>query len=432
MMDNQQANEVKDKLNKMQFEGFEGVLAGDVLHYPVLSAIENEEHSSKVKSWLRYIKLSLEIASATFVSKYDIKKSAGSETLFLFSSSYGNRHDHRRTFFRLVELFPQSSYYIYDGKTRKINIPNIKYLKLLKSWKHDINNEFGSINSNVKKSILLSLLTVYIDYHNAEMAFGEGFSAFNNLVSWCDIHAVDSFFTQKFNDSGKNSIDLMHGSIGVNNNAWSVLGVKSKVFIADSKHTEDILRENGYTGRVLICGYPNSISETEDIDAPGEKMTIGAVLSGAGLHQDNIDLCRALEAIRDMGYTLEAKLHPSENAGNYSDKELALLSRVFGTEISSGEFLKRLKFAVISPSTVVYEAIKQEVRFLLYADSMDLYTQFDMPTELIATRETLKDKVMASLQGEYDHIYRSLSEYYSVKGNVKINYLKAFNEMGIH
>ena len=452
-LDEQEFERVKQALNKIEFPGCENVLIGDVLHYSIKYI--NIEHSIKRIIRLLYRKFS--IYRRLLINNYSYKKNTG-DSLFLFSSSYGTRKEQRAVFLRLAGLFPLSSYACYDGKKR-FSLRNLRYVGLFWKWKNLIKSV--SDDAVVRVSILSHLCNVFLDYKDAERQFGENFASVQILISWCDCHPIDSFFTQKFNSMNKNTVELMHGSIGdKGNNKWSVLGVKSKNFIADSKNTKDMMERNNYAGKIYVCGYVYGIdSDFKKETAIKDIKSFGVILSGESkvFHEANLSLCRDVARLKgkneaDEGdgendkdsedrknvsclsnTTILCKLHPTSRTSQYPQDCWNIFSHVYGSEISSTDFLSKIDAAIICPSTVLYEALYHNLPFLAHSDEENIYRGYGIPDEIaVHDMNELEEKLKRMLNGDFAKIYEELTDYYAIRGNVKENYLSAFHELGIY
>ncbi len=421
--------EIKQELNKTRFHNCDGVLVGDVLHYPLQGITEN--NYTYINRIIRLIWWYLSALKRSMMSGYIYDVQGKRDSIFLFSSAYSERIDHRRTFQQLTSLFPESSIIIHDRSIRQFSFRKLKLLPLICQWKKAITKS-TQIKPWMAVFVACKLFEIFCDYDDAKRVFGERFQGYNNLIVWCDVHPVDSFFVQKFNHLGRETIDLMHGSISDTYNAWTVKGVKSKYFIADSQFTHDMLVRNGYQGQILICGYPNQLETYKGIQQPAKKVC-GVILSAAGVHETNVKLCENLSFVMDKGYKITGKLHPSETKENYPDKFFEKFETVYGTEITSASFLDQIRVALICPSTVVFEAVSHHVPFLFVADELGTYKAYHMPEDIIIHKaDELPEKFSGMLTGEYNSIYQSLIQYYTADGDIKENYLNAFHQLGIN
>ena len=423
-------DEIRKQINRMTFIGCEDVLVGDVLYYSILNVL-----GSGYSGWNQIAHLiwwTISSLKRMILNPYYYCLPDKSRSLFLFSSSYGDRLDLRASFQKLTELFPNSSVMMYDKKACTLTFRKFKVLKYCHTWKKEFKKIKG-IKSWQIGYLVNSLFMVFCDVEDAKNAFGNQFDGIDNLISWCDVHSTDSFLVQRFNKMGKRTIDLMHGSISDEKNTWSVHGIKSKVFIADCNYTRDMLIRNNYTGDIKVCGYPKDLGEDGFLHQKRDVKVCGVTLSANGMHQINLDLCKKLQLFDTNGYMLECKLHPTETRNMYSSDAFNPFSAVYGREISGTAFLKQIDAAIICPSTMIFEAIQSKIRFIVIKDEGGMWEAYHMPEELMVNgNEMLSDKYAKMIHGEYDHIYRSLQEEYCVSGNVRDNYLREFHQMGIY
>lgn len=420
-----------EKLNQTALDGWEDVLTGDVLYYPLQAMPEIGQGSHGGNGLLHRLKWGLRILNRLMICQYRYHKTVSHGTLFLFSSSYGEREDHRRAFQTVVNLSGDGGYAMYNGETREWSFRKLKEFRRILKWNKTLKNAGICKTGTERGYLLLSMVKVYCDYKDAERFFGSCFKDIDILVSWCDIHPVDAFFTQKFQAMGKKTVDLMHGALSTAHNSWSVYGIKSDYFIADCKYTKDMLINNGYQGTVFVCGYPYGIEEPDMPDKEDREKIVGVIFAGEVMHQDNLAMCRGLAGLRDAGCEIIVKMHPSESAAAYGSDLDGIVSELYGTEISATDFLGKISHAVLAPSTVVYETIRNRIPFLFFADRLGYYKQFEMPAGLTADSETLPKKAELLLNGKLDHISEDLCDYYTAPGNVKENYKGVFREIGI-
>ena len=424
--------EMINQLNNVNLPGCDGVLLGDAMYYQLdyLTLIKDSP-----KNKFRGVYWKLSIIKEMLFNKYIYKKPGKGRTFFLFSSSYGYRPDHLRAFNNVVGLFTESGYAICDYKTKKLCIRNLAMVLTINKWCKILKDKNIGASKFERTFIIKCVIDMYCEYKEAEQFFGKDFSDIHSLVCWCDIHSVDSFFTQKFNAMGKNTITLQHGVIGAadgsNRKVWTVYGVKSHYFIAHNLKTEDVLKNSGYHGTVLVAGSPYNINSEKLDNRMIANNVIGVIFAGESFHDLNVSLCKALSTMK-LNIPIIAKLHPSSRIDNYDNNSLKVFSKVYGTEISSQEFLQKLVGVIILPSTVVYEALYHDIPFLFYDGKSEKYELYGMPREI-----TIKDdielnvKIEKMLHKEYSHIYETLSKYYTVKEDIGKNYLKALHGLNI-
>ena len=431
-MNNEFKNNIQEELNHISFRDCENILVGDVLYYPIFYINSKHKNRTWLINLLRLIKWYLCIVKRILLNKYQYKTSIKTNSLFLFSSSYGEREDLKKNFMKVKELVPKSAAAIYDLSVYSFSCWKLKYLSLFREWDLIIKDKKICNNRLERIYLLFNLINAYCDYKDAECFFGNDFAGINTLISFCDVHAVDSFFTQKFNAMNRNTVNLMHGSISDRRNSWTVFGIKSHFFIADSQFTKDLLIRNGYRGEIFVCGYPYNINKNKAINKTSNERIIGVILSARELHDENLGLCHSLSFLKGNDYKIIAKLHPNERKDDYESDCLSLFSEIYEKEITSSDFLNRISFAIISPSTVVYEAIYNKIPFVLYSDSLNIYKEYGMPDIITANIDEIEEKTINMLDGRYNYVYDLLTDYYIEKGSAKDNYIDAFEKIGIH
>ncbi len=439
MNKDERALQLINELNRVDLPGFEDILVGDVLHYPINSMQEQLKGGILkriIKGFYWYYKILYRLSNE-FIISYHPEES--SSALFLFSSSYAGRDDLKKEYKTLTSLFPGSTRIEAQKCKVRWRLGKLIHLKTVLGWGRIIKKDNICDSIFERIYILRALSEVFSDYIDAKNSLGDDLLNYNVLVSWCDIHPVDSFFVQMFNKANKLTIDLMHGSISMGHNAWSVKGVKSQCFIADSLYTRDILSNNGYNGKIFVCGYPNAIGNdsTDNIKDTSKfvntgRKNIGVIFSAASLHEDNISLCKCLQGLKKNGYSFFAKLHPTEKKEDYDIDVIELFDEIYEREITSIEFLKERGAAIIMPSTVIFQAISLGIPFIICKDSRGFCDEYGMPETIISEMGEIETKVIDMLDGKYNEQYTSMRTYYTAPGNVRDNYITIFNSLGIN
>ena len=431
------AYQLKERFNNISLSGFEGVLVGDVLFFPINDLISNNIGETSVRNILKCLKWCFKIIYKMSFAFVEFRHYNSSNTLFVFSSSYADRTDHKKAFEKVIGLFPESSCAIAQTKPRKLLPQKLGYIRMVGEWEKSIKESFICKCYLERLFILKELVDVFSDYLEAKMFFAGNLMNFKNLVTWCDVHPVDSYFTQMFNINERNTVDLMHGSIG-SGEKWTVKGIKSKYFIADSKYTEDVLIRSGYDGVVYVCGFPYEIGDSinnEHLECNKkqevlESRKIGVLLGAKGFHSENIELCNILRQLN--GFHLFVKLHPTETKDMYPSECMEAFEGLYEDEIDSSQFMDEVSCLITMPSTVVFLALRREKPFLLIKDKQGHYLDFGLKEPILTDSTDIENRIQDLLSNRFSEFISSLREYYVAAGNVSDNYVNAFRSLGVN
>ncbi len=430
---NNKIETIKFKLNNCSFTGVEEVLVGDALHYPLLGMDEKFYSANFFQKMIRCIKWSLIILGVSFIDKYDYEHIDGSNTLFLFSSSYGEREDMKACFYKVVDTIDRYSMAVYNGQKRVV-YTGIRDLYLFLKWKKELRAHSIAGSLYERMYILLNMVKPYHDYNCICNHFESEGIDFDNIVTWCDVHCVDSMFVQKFKNREKKTITLQHGFYSEINNNWTIKGIKSDYFFAENEFTADILKRNNYTGEIIVCGSVHNIGvHNKKITSDDKFKKIGVILSGELLHDFNEEIIKKISLIEGIDkYDLYCKFHPTSILSTYSIEGDTKYKAVFGKDISGSKFLQDIDLAILCPSTMIYESLYQDVPFIVVEDPYEMYRDYCLPEEFLVKIEELDIFKIESIYGDiYKEKFMKIKDYYVTCGNIDKYYKNAFNTIGV-
>ncbi len=426
-------NILKNKLNKVQFDGCENILMGDVLHYPILAMDDDFYNASRLKKVLRITKWLFQILVLSVRDQYEYAdRRLESNSLFLFSSSYGFRKDMREPFKKMANTVCNNSIVMYNG-TYSLNFSGMKYLFLYRKWSCILKKERVVESIYERIYVLMNMVIPHHDYINITNHYEKQGHSFDNLVTWCDVQSVDSFFTQKFNLLGKNTITMQHGFFCERFNGWTLKGMKSKVFFAENCFTRDILRRVGFDGKIEVCGSVHNLGKVSKVKKQNANKTIGVALSGEVLHNFNQTICDKLSKIKGIeNYDLLCKMHPVSEIENYSRDSLSVFKKIYKKEISGEAFMEMMDIVLLCPSTMIYGALYRNIPFLVFADDNGYYRDYELPDDFIIKVDDLDvSRIEQIFSEEYYKKYSEIREYFTVLGDIETNYRTSFNKYGV-
>ena len=416
---------IVDIVNNVNLGGiFSGLKLGDCLYYCIKGL--DGAAPSLMMSFARIIK-------RTALQYYSFEEQGSADTLFLFSESYGLRNDHLETFDRITGL-AASKLVMKPAGRKKVRLLNLTNL-----------SSAFALNKKLKPVIEDKRLRWFAvqNLHTISEAFEEYVSYCkkrkidcSKLASYVDVHAVDSFFTQKFNAERKLTVTMQHGTYSTtsNNGPWPFLGSHSDVFFANSKFAFDEARRAGYnTDRIRIVGLPSYIGEKR-VEKPQSfsATSLGLFLDGGSfLSSDRILLENVQSCCKRMGVKLLVKLHPASDKKDYVDIiDKDVVEKFYSSEISVFDFLDMIDVAVVHGSTTLLECLRAWVPTFVFEESTgDIY--YNAKLLKVHSGAELEERIKKINSKSSIEEIAEAREYFCGSGNEKDNYLKELHKLGI-
>lgn len=417
-------NDINTILNNIVFPApFDGIRFGDVLHIQICSA-EQGETPSFLKSFLRILK-------RTLVDYYEFAMSGNGDTLFLFSEAYSYRKDHLPEFQNVTELVDNKL--IMKGEKKRLSLHRAGKLNHINMLNECLKPVFPG--KKLRWFLIQNIYTAYsarLEFEQAEEHFG---TCCRTLVSFCDIHSVDAYFTQFFNLHGKQTVTLQHGTYisgGMFGN-WAFLGSESDVFLANSDFARDEAREAGYeVAKMKVVGQLSQIGKQNKQKARQyQNRVIGLALDGLIYSRDNFEILEMVQSFcEETGRELKIKLHPTDDKKRYTPYlNNAVVSGVFSNEIGIKEFIDMVDVGIVHNSTVFLDFLSEKPVLLVETNGLNTYQR--IPFLKVHNSEELHEGIEKINEDCFQKEMTEARAYCCPGENIKDNYVEAFREMGI-
>ena len=413
-------------VNEAKLKGCENILCGDTLYYTLWPLNDNK------LNLVQFLRNCSSIIKSTFFTRNEfVLNGKEPRTLFLFSSSYC-REDLKKNFMKAANLVPNRLDMLSGGKRKFLGFGFIKYLFYVLSWNRTLKKQIPDLY--LRFLIIYVIYVAFIDYKVYEKISKQHNLSITNLVSNCDTHAVDSFFTQKFNSENLLTVTLQHGAVCSTFNRWALEGIKSKYFICNNQFTIDEAKNTSFDKIIISAGNLSYIGIPQySIPKFFKNKNIGIILDGEIMRENNYFVLKFFKKFfnnSDCG--LFYKFHPTSKIETYKDY-LPNNSKIFGKEINILDFAKKIDLAIVCNSTVLFELLQSYIPvFIIDTEkSKDFgifkntkYFRFSNEKELIEYLKLVETE-------EFLPMLKKMRNYFCTDGDTKENYMKIFKKIGI-
>lgn len=411
------------KLNKIRIDEFSNVNIGDMFQY---MSEANISRGYVLKAFYRMLR-------KTIFFSNEFKKEGNPDTLFLFSNSYADRLDLLNTFRKVVAL-SKNHVEMVGCHTKRLHIRFCREFFKLRKWNLILKDYSMNLGSRVY--ILEQIYSAYIDLMEYRDLVQKWNVEIQNLVTMCDVHGIDYYFTEYFNAQGKNTVTLQHGIFSSTANAWAYSHSKSKFFLANSQYgvEEAVLSGHERTG-LIAAGLPSLIMNHQDAQTPiFQNHTIGVVLEGESCHEDNRRMISFMQTYcKENHKELYIKLHPTCRKDAYDDViDYESVRGIIGRELSILDFAAKIDVAIIRNSTSLLELVSKGVPCFIFVSEgqkMDVYKNVHQLR--FETVEELSELLDSILRENYGDEFGRLQQYFGDARHTKETYMKTLWEIGI-
>lgn len=426
---NDKFTELQDKLNQLHLLGCEKIQCGNVLYYPIRDI--NLCNKQKLNPFLRIPFIFIK----SLFQDIDISITGNASTVMLFSRSYMTRIDYLDSFNKVTEIIENK---LVVKPKSKIKIFNFLNLIRLFRWNRQMKKVIPDLAE--RWYYLGYIYEAYIDYRLIEKCAKKRGILIRNLVTWCDVHAIDCFITQMYNLLGRTTVTLQHGIFSENMSRWGIEGSLSKYFMAYGQYTVDEAMKVGYKNTMLKVGMPSSIGISTFKENNGmikksyKILKIGVLLDGPLYADDNKRSILFLQKFcKNNDIELYLKFHPATKIIDYKnliDKDV--IKNCFAKDITVSEFADTVDLLIVRNSTSFLQMIEQKKPVLIIYDSIQKVDVYKSIQDIrFSTYEELKRIINEIGTEKYQKVVNYVSKYLCTGGNIKKNYKKVFNSIGI-
>jgi len=414
-----------DVLNSISFYKCDNVRIGDLLYYPHTLRIKDTRLNTIKKAVKRILRFA-------FFSNAEFEIHGTPETLFLMNNLLRRREDFQSSFRNVVELSENNLYMYFSDKFR-LNLAGLFSVTELIMWNRQLKIVFRSVSDRMY--YIGYIYEAYLEYILFEKYCRKHYLEIDKLVSICDVHLTDCYFTQKFNMQNKKTITLQHGTMCSVFNAWAFIGSHSDYFIANSRFTLSEGRIAGYKHNMIVVGLFSYVNKQKREKQFCHKIEIiGVLVDGDGFRADNLRTISTMASYCEMfNKKLLVKLHPLCDIDIYQ-KEFndARIVKFVEKKKTLNQFLEMIDIAVVRNSTTLIEAIQYGVPTDILNDKYQIADAYRNVNILKFSDEKefhdLIDK--RSLRDIYDD-YTTAREYFGCATDVTQQYKSVFASLGI-
>lgn len=418
--------EIVSKINTVHFTGCEAVRCGDVLYY-LIQYRKDENHL------ILFLKSIKHILARLLTYEYDVEARGEKNSLFLYATSTGDRPDLFQSFYNVARL-PHNSIIIKPSSTKKFRPGRIKFLPLVFKWIRDCKSI--DLPFSTKIFSIAFILDAYATYEYLKKQID--YETINNLVVFCDVHSVDSFFVQMFNELNKNTITLQHGNVcSAKGYSWPIIASQSKYFLAYNQFTINESKNVDYRNSMILVGFFSFVNSDNYLSYktfPDSINTIGVFLEGAIFDVDNYRMIEVVaEYCLNTHKKLKIKLHPTCDKERYQNKYSQMKDIEFvDKNYTVIQFCDEIDVAVIRNSATLSQSLQYGIpSYIMYDDQQiaKIYKNVDILKFSNAYElETILDN------RNMNCIRKDLlagQELFCCSGDITQKYINALAEFGI-
>lgn len=416
-----------EAINRISLDACNGIDCGDALFYPLLW-----RNNIKMGIKTKYTSIARILKDSIFCY-YNVLIRGNPQTLLLYSTSY-IRCD-LLTNFQNVTSLVNNCLIMTPSKRKKFSFAMIKYLKVTLKWNSSLKKVIKS--SSKRWYCISALYSSFLDYKYYEIISKDHQLSIDKLVTFCDVHVVDSFFTQKFNKQKKTSITLQHGTFSSTTNVWAFLGSHSNYFFAHGQFTLDEGKRVGYkNGKMIPVGLP-SYAIDKHVSKPTHfnNYVVGVILDGEELRPDNIKTILFFQSFfKTRDKKLFIKFHPTSSVKNYTQYiDTSVVSKCYSKDISLVDFIEMIDIAIVCNSTALLELLEAWIPTFIFSNKkhkVDVYA--NAPDFRFESNEQLDQLISDVNRDTFSSRLEQTRDYFCAKGNTNDNYREAFHSMGIY
>ena len=411
-------------LNDVRFKGYEDIMCGDAL----LLILQNKPDSSGFRDCLSGIR---RLLKCVLFNEAQFNIVGNPDTLFLFSNSYRTREDHLNNFNSLVKI-SKNHIEMVPGK-RKLK-PKLRFLKNTIKW-------YLQIKEPVKKSslrlyLISCILEMYSNYYRFFDYSNKLNLEVNKLVSFCDVHAIDCFFTQMFNKEDKLTCTLQHGVFTSEVNSWAIEGSRSRYFLASNQFTCDEAKLLKYSNTMILAGMYSYVGKKIDNSFNiVQPQVIGVYLDSENNRRDNIlTIKMVVEYINKYGKRFAIKFHPSSNPQTYR-QYIRQVDSIMCCEKGKSviDFCKEVDLVIARNSTTLIESLQYGIpAYIIYSENQFENMFKNVKLLKFSTAEEFHEIVDIQSIDQIKIQLEKGRSYFCYAGDITSNYINVFRSLGIN
>lgn len=415
---------MEKRLNEISFIGCGNVCVGDVLHFPIKSA-NHFDHG--VKKFFLSLYCILKYA---LLKRYRFTVHGNGNTIFLFSDSYSNRVDHLKSFKKVSSIVENRI--DVTAEKKEIAFSDLYTVGICFLW-------FLQMRTIVKKKsdriyLIAELYHAFVDDRHIRRMIKKMKLDPLAMVSFCDVHSIDSFITQRMGQRNVRTVTLQHGAVM---DTWGVRHFKSDFMLAISDFTIDAAKnaKADKIDKMIPVGLMAYSDHKKDIPKPKgfEIETIGVFLDDErmGMREVNEKMIKTVQqyAIKNKKKILY-RPHPFTDVKSYGK---LVGDNISGMDQDLGDFLKGIDLGIVHDSTVLLEGFYAWKPMVLF-DFKSLLKQYvDQGVEILSFKDAggLENVICQIQMGKLDHVMKKERKYFCTDGPAYESYRRAFLRVGV-
>lgn len=413
----------EQRLNRIRLKGCEGIRIGDTLHYCLKTKCQKKFRKKD------FVISMYSILKYAVLKKYRLKPHGTAETMFLFSDSYANRADHRASFKKTAAVVRNRVDVIVSVK--RIELNDLFSVWICFVWMMQLKNIIPDFNQRLY--YVSELYHAYADDRYIKRQLAKKNLKIKTLVTFCDVHLIDSFITQRMKRTGVCTVTLQHGVVM---DPWSVQHTKSDYYLAQSQFTIDTARKVGARAadRMIPAGLMMYADKKTIPPAPeGSAIkTIGLFLDDErdGMRKINIEMIKIASAYcKENGKKLLFRFHPFTDIGSYEKYMDAGMCR---NEVTLDRFIGMIDAGIVHDSTVLLECLYVWKPMIMY-DKKSILLKYCGNNDILKfhTLEELWDRIKQLENGSVKEMIGKDREYFCTNGPVYQKYQEVFRKIGV-
>lgn len=334
-------NKLVDQLNILSIRGYEKIKWGDALYYS-LYYYKKKKKIYELKS----------IFAPILRGRYSLECVGKTGFVFLFSSAYFDRNDHKDKFDKVTSQVLDKSVLIYS---KGICLENILQIHRI----IEIYNQIKGINISrqLRRFISYWIYTLICEQCEVEAILKKNGISMKALISYCDVMPVDSMLIQHYNSIKIRTITLQHGQFNIKTEKGRVAYEKSysDFFLCFGDYTKTCCRYLKIDQEKLIpLGPPEIIGKKlpKHMRKP-YKQKFGVVMSFFEAKEENKGLLMcAAEIARITDCSVRIRLHPSLEISGFSDYIVTNVMEICDKKETMEDFVESVDFAIVGSSSV--------------------------------------------------------------------------------
>ena len=298
--------ELIELLNHADLNGLEDVLCGDAL----VTEIYNLK-SYKLFNSLKEFLFTIFFFKIQVKLKKDYSKDREIRSIIaIFSPSYGERMGFETDFDKLIGYFRYGTYIVKKNKSYFSFRYTILLLRLF-SWVKKLKTT--KLNLATRVRLCTMLLQGFISYKELKRKI-PNINHTDLLVTFCDVHPIDSVIIQKYKKSIKTAT-LQHAAFSHKVNGYAYSKSHSDYFLGISEYSKKEAVLSGYTNidNYFVCGPLKYLGhKVKECSVSFELNNIGVALSGPKFDYENTLLIEsALEVAKSKKARVVFRSHPA-------------------------------------------------------------------------------------------------------------------------